>query len=176
MGKDKGLLTYYSTPQLEHLTQLLKPFCDQTYVSAKHKSDYPDFSIIEDQYTINSPLNGILSALTSYRANAWLVIACDMPFIDAISIEYLIKYRSIENLVACYQNDEQQPEPLFCIWEPQAFTPLYDFQAVGELSPRKFLSSNVVSLIDLLDPKVLTNVNTLEEFDKYQFLKPKSFH
>ena len=165
MGKDKALLNYHGTSQLAHLTILLKPFCDRVYVSAKYITEYPNHNIIEDQYHMDSPLNGILSALTSYPENAWLVIACDMPFIDTQSIEFLMSYRSLDKLATCYINQKNIIEPLFSIWEPDAQEQLQSFQSNDGLSPRKFLIDNHVNLVKPLDHKVLMNVNTLEEFE-----------
>lgn len=166
MGRDKGLLTYHKTSQIAHLTTLLNSYCEQVFISAKRKTDYPDFPVIADQYSIESPLNGILSALILHQKNAWLIIACDMPFIDAESIEYLIKNRLSGKLATCYQNKLDQTEPLFCIWEPQSLPLLSNFQLKDELSPKKFLNANNSTLIHPLDFKVLTNVNTLERYKK----------
>jgi molybdopterin-guanine dinucleotide biosynthesis protein A len=168
MGKDKGMLSYHGIPQLAHLIQLLKPYCEQVFVSAKTMADYPNYHVIEDKYDINSPLNGILSAINTYPNKGWIVVACDMPLISAKSIQHLIGHRESTNLATCYTNEESLIEPLFCIWEPHAFESLMVFHNNGELSPRKFLSSNLVSVIIPNDYSVLTNVNSIAHYEKFK--------
>jgi len=166
IGKDKALLSYHGIPQLAYLTNLLKPFCEQVFVSAKHKTDYPNYPVIEDKYEINSPLNGILSAITTVPKNGWIVVACDMPLINEKSIQHLIGHRSADKLATCYTNEENLIEPLFSIWESHSHESLLKFQNNWGMSPGKFLAANNVNLVKPLDYKVLTNVNTLEEFKK----------
>jgi len=167
MGKDKAQLSYHGIPQLEHLSNLLTSFCDQIFVSAKHKTDYPSYPVIEDKYEINSPLNGILSAIIQYPKYGWIVVACDMPLIKGKSIQYLIDHRAVNKLATCYINEEGMIEPLFSIWEPHSYESLLKFQNNGGMSPRKFLAANNVNLVKPLDYNVLMNVNSLEDFEKY---------
>ncbi len=164
MGKDKGLITYHKLPQISHLTNLLTPFCNEVFISAKYKTDYPSHQVIEDQYDFESPLNGIISALVQYPESAWLVIACDMPLIDTESIEYLIKHRTHGSTAVCYQNQESEVEPLFSIWEPHSLLPLQNFQIKGGQSPKKFLATHNVNLVSPVDYMILMNINTTEEF------------
>jgi len=167
MGKNKALLSYHGIPQLAYLTDLLKPFCDQAFVSAKHKTHYPSYPVIEDNYRIDSPLNGILSSISTYPKNGWIVVACDMPLINEKSIQYLIDHRAVDKLATCYINEEGMIEPLFSIWEPHSYESLLKFQNNGGMSPRKFLAANNVNLVKPLDYNVLMNVNSLEDFEKY---------
>ncbi len=166
MGKDKALISYHGISQLEYLTDLLNPYCEQVFVSSKGEDDYANHPVIEDRFDVESPLNGILSALIKYPENAWLVLACDMPFIDAQSIEHLISCRSLDKLAVCYTNNANLIEPLLSIWEPNSIEALKIFQNSGELSPRKFLTANKVNLVRPNDFRILTNVNTIEEFEQ----------
>ncbi|MDH5365595.1 MAG: molybdenum cofactor guanylyltransferase [Cyclobacteriaceae bacterium] len=166
MGSDKAFLNYHGTPQIEHITTLLAKFCNKVYVSAKHKTDYPNYQVIEDVFPFESPLNGILSAFNHTPNQAWLVVACDMPFIDGRSIEHLLTHRKPNKLATCYKNKSEKPEPLFCVWETSCYPELVVFQQAGNFSPRSFLMSNDVQMIPSGNNKVLLNVNTLTEFNE----------
>ena len=167
MGTDKALIQYHGIPQLEFVYHLLSNHCDRVFVSAKQQDDYVGYPIIPDAHNFDSPLNGILSALERYPDKTWLVLACDMPFVDTASIEDLISNRDTSKIAACYLNEEQIIEPLFSIWEPSAKGPLLTFQKSGKTSPNEFLSYQNVELITTLDPIALVNVNTKEEYSKY---------
>lgn len=166
MGRDKALLNYHGKPQIEYITELLALFCSEVVVSAKQQQLYSNFYVIEDQYDFESPLNGILSAF-NYDANkAWLVVACDMPFIDNDGIAYLMAQRDKEQIATCYQNAEQQPEPLFSIYESTCFPLLTEFYKTGNYSPRFFLKNNDVQLVTPKNYNILRNVNSTDEFDR----------
>lgn len=166
MGSNKAFLNYHGTTQIEHITTLLAKFCNKVYVSAKHKTDYSNYQVIEDKFSFESPLNGILSAFNHSPNQSWLVVACDMPFIDEQNIEHLLTHRKPEKLATCYKNKTEKPEPLFCVWEANCYPKLVVFQQTGNFSPRSFLMSNAVQMISPENNKVLLNVNTLEEYNK----------
>ena len=139
MGQDKALIKFKDQNQLSELVELLGCHVFKVFVSAKKKSDYPRSEIIEDSCSIPGPLNGILSASKKFPKNAWLVLACDMPFINHASIQKLISNRDTKKNVTCYQNKSGQPEPLFAIYEPKALTGLLNFVAEGNFSPRDYI-------------------------------------
>ena len=167
MGTDKALIEYHGIPQLEFAYHLLSNHCERVFVSSKGIDDYVGYPIIQDAHNFDSPLNGILSALTQHPGKTWLVLACDMPFVDTASVEDLISNRDTSKIAACYLNEEGIIEPLFSIWEPSAVEPLKQFQQSGKTSPKEFLKNHDVELITTLDPIALVNVNTKEEYAKY---------
>lgn len=167
MGTDKALIEYHGIPQIEFVYHLLSNHCERVFISSKQHDDYLGYPIIQDAFDFDSPLNGILSALVQHPGKTWLVLACDMPFADTANIEHLISHRDTSKVAACYLNDEDIVEPLFSLWESTAAQPLLDFQKSGKISPKEFLRSNDVELITTLDPIALINVNTKEEYARY---------
>ncbi len=107
---------------------------------------------------------GILSALETHPQVAWLVLACDLPFVDAATLRYLIANREPQRVGTAFRSSHDGlPEPLCAIFEPRALAALRDFAAQGQHCPRKFLSRSQAHLLDLPDPRALDNVNTAEE-------------
>ena len=164
MGQDKSQLTYHGKPQREHLTDLLKPYCNQVYwsVNAHQATALPHFEqlCIVDAFDWPGPLNGILSALRLNPAVTWLVVACDMPLLTARSFDALTNRRNMAKLATVfYDSDGRLPEPLLGIYEP-AFAPIIDRAvANGQYSPRQLLMVNDIQLVTAPDIRELTNVN-----------------
>ena len=167
MGKDKSLINYHGKAQRDFLAELLKPFCDQVFISSPKNSKVSETNI-PDHFDLDSPLNGILSAFHFEPLVTWLTVPVDMPNIDAKAIEYLIKHRDEHKTATCFLDSEgQDPEPLFTIWEAKSKPMLFDFYNSGQASPKKFLIENDVCLVKAPNVSWLTNINTEEELQAY---------
>ena len=162
MGRDKSQIVFHELPQRHHLFNLLKPFCNKVYLSCKSATNIPhDLNPLPDQFDIDSPLNGILTAFVHDPDAAWLAIAVDMPFVDTVTLETLIQNRKPDKVASCFfDSDGAKPEPLLTIWEPRAFPLLREFQKRGAISPRRFLMENDIHLLSVPDKRALVNVNT----------------
>lgn len=161
MGTDKSLLHYHGLPQREFLFQLLKKYCDAVFLSCRKEQHVPaNLNPLFDTLELAGPLNGILSAF-QYKNTSWLVIAIDMPFVDDPAIETLFINRDRTKIATCYFNREtRQPEPLLTIWESGAYAHLVAFVQNGNVSPREFLKTHPVNMINPPDDRILMNVNS----------------
>jgi molybdopterin-guanine dinucleotide biosynthesis protein A len=113
------------------------------------------------------PYGGILSAFMSDPEAAWLVVACDLPLIDASSINQLIEQRNPSRYATAFQSPKNEfPEPLITIWEPKSYMRLLEFMALGYSCPRKVLINSDVELLQAKDPMTLMNVNTPEDLEQ----------
>jgi molybdenum cofactor guanylyltransferase len=170
MGFDKGLIDYHGKPQRDYLRDLLGKYCDQVFTSCKKINDLPISSNpISDAFQIDSPLNGILSALQFNKTAAWLTVPVDMPMIDGSIIQYLLNHRDQSKTATCFfDSDGKNPEPLFTIWEPSAYEDLQQFYAEGKISPRDFLKQANVHIISVPDARSLININSEEEWEQFK--------
>lgn len=160
MGRDKGTIVVHGKPQREYLLEELNAICEKAFVSTKKAG----VGCIVDAFDIDSPLNGILSALNSAPNKSWLVVAVDMPYVDRNAFQFLINLRDPAKLATCFYNTQTSlPEPLLAIWEPSAFVPLKRFADEGHISPRDFLSLNDIRVVDPPDSKVFYNMNRPED-------------
>ncbi|HLT75696.1 MAG TPA: molybdenum cofactor guanylyltransferase [Ohtaekwangia sp.] len=168
MGMNKGQVVFHSRPQQEFLFDLLGDFCDLTYISCKTGNDIsPNLNPLPDQFDLNTPLNGILTAFEKNNNVAWLTIPVDMPLIDKASINFLLTNRDKSKLATCfYDSDGNDPEPLFCLWESSAYPALQTFYKSGGISPRKFLQTHDVKLLRSPAP-IHLNINTPEELGEF---------
>jgi molybdopterin-guanine dinucleotide biosynthesis protein A len=166
MGTDKSQLLYHGKPQWQYLYDLLLLFCKDIFLSCREnqKEAFVNEKVLIDPYEIG-PIGGILSAFEQDSNEPWLVVACDMPFVNEKSIEFLLQNRKTEQIATSFQNPETQlPEPLLTIWEPSAYPLLIEAHKKGQRSPLRILKHSDVNLIKCPQPDWLKNVNTAEEY------------
>ena len=165
MKTDKSVLVYNGLPQRDFLYDLLKPYCEQVFLSCREDqlSELTNFKTITDQYQNAGPLGAILTAFEKNTDSAWLVMACDMPFVNDKAVEFLIKHRNQTKNATAFQNPESQClEPLFTIWEPSAYIFLKNAFEREQRSPMKILQQLDCETIIPVDDKWLVNVNSSE--------------
>lgn len=169
MGTDKGLLTYHEKPQRETLYHLLSGFCSETWFSCRPDQATELSEIggsLPDTFTGLGPMGAILSAFREKPDAAWLVVAVDLPLLDAETLALLIENRDPSKMATAFNSPVNAfPEPLVAIWEPRAYPILLQFLAQGYSCPRKALINSEVKLLDAPNPDALLNINTPEERD-----------
>jgi molybdopterin-guanine dinucleotide biosynthesis protein A len=165
MGTDKSLLEYHGKPQREFLFDLLTPIVDTVYTSCRKEQHVPpELNPLCDAFGVDGPLNGILSAFAFRPDDSWLIIAVDMPYVDAHTLSLLLSARDETKMATCFFNpDTQLPEPLLTLWEKTAWHSLKAFADAGNVSPREFLRTHPVNMIDPPDRRTLENFNYPKE-------------
>ncbi len=169
MHHDKAALQYRGGSQLEHAMELLRPYVARSFVSVRRDQvDDPvrsRFAQIVDTREGLGPIAGILAAQTEHPEVAWLVLACDLPFLEAATLEHLVRSRRPERQATAYRSSYNgQPEPLCAIYEPSTRAAIASYVTSGRDCPRKFLRQADTELLDQPDPRALDNVNTPEEY------------
>ena len=98
---------------------------------------------------------------------AWLVVACDLPFLDHKTLNQLVANRDTKTIATCYESaSDHLPEPLCTVWEPHAQTILQNYLAKGVRCPRKVLINIQPKMLQLPKKDALQNVNHKEEYSK----------
>lgn len=171
MGLDKGTVQWYGKEQRYHMADLLKGFCDEVFISCRDDKQAQEidgqYTTITDTFTGLGPYGAILSAFRENPNAAWLVIACDLPLVDAELLQHITANRSVKHIATAYHSDVTNfPEPLITIWEPKAYPALLQFLAQGYSCPRKVLINSEINLLEVPDTEALANVNTPEEMDR----------
>jgi molybdopterin-guanine dinucleotide biosynthesis protein A len=168
MGRDKALLERDGRSQLAYIVDLLDQYVDRVFVSTRaDQRDDPErsrFDRIVDRYEALGPLAGILSAMDTYPAADWLVVACDLPNIDGDTFTHLLANRSSEKPFTAYvSGHDGLPEPLCTIWRAGTDDIIRSFVDEGVDCPRKILIRSDTHLLEQLDPRWLDNVNTPDD-------------
>ena len=169
MGQDKAALEYSGKAQLERAFGLLDKVVTQTFVSvrpdqAQDRLRARFLQIVDTADDVAGPAAGIRAAQLAYPHVAWLVLACDLPFLDMATLQHLIARRDPARLATAFRSSHDGlPEPLCAIYEPAAAAAMADFLATGRNCPRKLLINSDTLLLDQPTRKALDNVNTPQE-------------
>ncbi|MFO1468950.1 MAG: NTP transferase domain-containing protein [Steroidobacteraceae bacterium] len=177
MKRDKAGLEYEGRDQLSRAVELLGRHVQTVSISVRSSQSQDPlrgrWPMIVDSVEGEGPLVGICSALAANPAAAWLVIACDLPFLSDATLAALIARRDPQAVATVYRSSHDGlPEPLCAIWEPSAAPLLAQYHAEGGRCPRKFLIRRNAPLLELPDPRALDNVNTPQEYDSARHALP----
>jgi len=171
MKTDKSALTYFDKKQVDVGMELLSEFCSQTYLSCRKdqstKHHIRQYEKIYDQEPfINiGPLGGLLSAMILYPQKSWLVLACDLPFVDSDLLMHLLKLRDQSKIASAFVSSlDALPEPLCAVYESDSFKEIKKYFDKDGRCPRKFLIQSDSHLIKLPNVNALANINTHQEF------------
>ena len=175
MKRDKATLAYHGgKTQLEWAMELLQPHVERAFVSVRPGQADPiraRFEQIVDTREGLGPIAGIMAAQARYPDVAWLVLACDLPFIEAATLDYLLAARDPTRLATAFRSGHPNnpkhnglPEPLCAIYEPSSREAILAHVAAGKDCPRKFLINADTKLLDQPNPRALDNVNTPDEY------------
>ncbi|MBT4760663.1 MAG: bifunctional molybdenum cofactor guanylyltransferase MobA/molybdopterin-guanine dinucleotide biosynthesis adaptor protein MobB [Bdellovibrionaceae bacterium] len=172
MKKDKALLNYNGQAQALEVYNLLSEFCGNTFISARkdqwNDTKFNDYPQITDRFLNMGPAGGILSAQWEHPKASFLVVACDLPFLEINTINNLLSNRNPFKLATCYlsQHFKGMPEPLCSVYEPKSFHRIMNFMGLGYTCPRKALINSPVKSLELLESNALENVNYPAEFEQ----------
>lgn len=170
MGQDKSVLEYFGRPHQDVLYEIVDAICDRTFLSVRKDQHDPKFQgeFILDKDQFRGPFNGLLSAHKRYPEVAWLVVACDLPFIDEGTLKQLVNSRNPALMAtAMATHATGLPEPLIAIWEPRALEAALSYLPNAESScPRKFLLQHEIKLVRPVSDDILINANKPEDLEK----------
>lgn len=168
MGQDKARLMRDGQSQLAYTVQLLENFVDRVFVSTRadqrDEAERKQFEQIIDRYQDIGPVAGILSAMEEFPEMDWLVVACDLPNIDAQTLSQLLLNRSGEKpFTAFTSSHDGLPEPLCAVYSSGSAGIVRRFVADNVVCPRKILIRSDTLLLEQVNPHALDNVNTPDD-------------
>lgn len=167
MGEDKSQIEYHGKPQEVFAADICDELGLETFISKSHsfaEDNIDGYPVLKDRLVDMGPFGAILSAMMSDPDAAWLVLACDLPYITKEHISTLIDHRSPSQQSTAYKLvDQPFPEPLIAIYEPNIYQRMLRFLSLGYACPRKVLINSDVHNVDLKQVEVAYNANTTEE-------------
>jgi molybdenum cofactor guanylyltransferase len=169
MRRDKAVLQYRGESQLDRAFELASRHLSNVFVSVRAEQTADPARaqrpMIVDCIAGEGPIVGIRSAFAAFPDVAWLVLACDLPYLSDTALIQLLRERDMNGLATAYRSTHDGlPEPLCAIWEPAAGPALASYQKDGGRCPRKFLIRHAARLLEPQDRRALDNVNTPEEY------------
>ena len=168
MGEDKSQLVYHAGKSQElYIAQMCQDLGLDVYLSKAYDFEADTVNgipVIKDRLLQMGPFGAILSAMMQEPDTAWLVLACDLPFLNQDLLQKLIQQRNAGLFATAVKSAAKPfPEPLVTIYEPRAYLRLLSFLSLGYACPRKVLINSDIHILELKDDKVIENVNTPEE-------------
>jgi molybdopterin-guanine dinucleotide biosynthesis protein A len=180
LGRDKGLIKWQSKEQRYQIADILKAQCAEVFISCRADQQakiLEGYESLLDTFLDLGPYGGILSALRAQPDRAWLVVACDLPLLDADTIQFLIANRNRKTIATTFKSPHDGlPEPLITIWEPESYPVLLSFLAKQYSCPRKVLLNSETTLLEPPNPDALMNVNTPEDAAKAEAILRQRVH
>jgi molybdopterin-guanine dinucleotide biosynthesis protein A len=186
-GRDKALVRFGATPLLLQIVQLAQTCASEVTVVAGAQK-YGDLDgklqIIEDRWPGEGPLGGIITALqhtaATDRSVEWnLILGCDMPFLTAEWLQFLVTYarESNKEIQVILPHSAHGPEPLCACYRTSAADALKHVfdrgvrkvtQALKEVR-REVLDESVWKRFDSAG-RLFWNMNTPADFEEAQRL------
>ena len=177
-GNVKGLLKIKNSTFLEKIQETLNDFSsiylsinDKFSKEQKQNFENMGFKIIEDIYKEIGPLGGIYSSLLNCKEEYLFITACDMPFITKNSIEVLCNKVDKNTDGVVFYDKNNKLYPLGAIYSKNVL-PIIEEMIEKKYYKLSYLieKSNFVKInIKKTDIplKVLSNINTLQEYDLF---------
>lgn len=178
MGRPKALLEVHGKPLARIVASALAPRVSSiAWVGAHSGLDTAPWSqglgigtsICPDRPSVAGPLAGLL-ALFDLEPDAWWVVAaCDLPWIDAVAVGWLLEQRD-SAAAAVLPEALGRVQPLFALYGPASRGLLEAQATTGDHSPRRLAGRPGVVCPRV--PAALeahwTNVNTPEDFRTFE--------
>lgn len=141
MGSDKGLLKLHASTWAQTAVDKIAAVNLQYVLSvnAQQQEAYEIFFdkklLVQDEPLIDlkGPLCGVLSVHLQYPQEDLLVLACDMPLMEAGLLNELIAFYRKQQPAACLFNNDGAPEPLCAIYTAAALLHIHQLHLSGKL-------------------------------------------
>lgn len=172
MGKAKALLEFDGEPLIAHLARGLKALFDEIIIVAAPGQELPplEATLARDEVAYQGPVGGMAYGLKAASGEICFVTSCDVAFLNAPLISYLVAQTPSHDVVVPYW--EERFQPLHAVYR-RSVLPLLE----GQLERRElrpiYLFDKVRTLkigadeIRRLDPDGLSflNMNTPADYE-----------
>jgi molybdopterin-guanine dinucleotide biosynthesis protein A len=176
MGQDKALLPFLGTTLLERVKMRVEPLGEELFVTTNQLERYQDIGVplYQDVLPGKGALGGLFTALSSAQHPFLIVVACDMPFVNADILTVTYDRLQSQNADVAVPHSEKGYEPFHAVYRRETCLPAV--QLALESGERRliswFPSVNVVQISDddlrQYDPFQVAfwNVNTADDLQR----------
>lgn len=172
MGQNKALMPLGGERLVDRVVRTLRASCAELLMVTNSPAVYAGVGIrmVGDVWPGKGSLGGIYSAIYHATTPYVLVVACDMPFLQAATLTYLIEQIGDHDVVIPDVLGEQQP--LHAIYARTCLAPIRRRLEAGRLKIVGFLPAVRVRTVTAeelqpFDPELraFQNLNTPDEFE-----------
>jgi len=171
MGRNKALMTLAGQRLVDRAMTVLSSVLDDLLMVTNSPELYADLGVrmVPDVVAGKGALGGIHSALHHAAAPHCLVVACDMPFLNADFLRYIVDQRAAYDVVVPIADG--RPQPLHAVYGKACLQPIArrlesDRLHVVGFFPDVRVREVTAQELAAFDPEGLSfrNLNTPEEF------------
>jgi molybdopterin-guanine dinucleotide biosynthesis protein A len=175
-GRNKATLRVGDRRIVDRQLALLRTIADPVFIVSNRRDDFAelDVEVEPDALPYTGALSGIYTAIIRSPRVRTLIVACDMPFLDAPFLRRLVQPSQAELVIP---RSPRGYEPLCAVWSSAAAPAVRRRLERGELKAARMVEDLRVEEIgpDVLasyDPqgRLFLNVNTPHEYDEAQAL------
>ena len=116
MGADKAFLQLNGHTLLERALQTVSAVASAVWILGGREKFGGFGNVIEDEFPDHGPLGGIHAALRASHADLNLILAVDMPFVDARFLEYLVQRAGAKAAVVTIPRVAGRWQPLCAVY------------------------------------------------------------
>lgn len=159
----------------EKATKFLSKFCKKVFLSSRADLDMSSLPTIKGTERINDehiqlgPVGGLATLMGQFPNKAWMITACDMPFLKEDDFETIFQERDPLRYGTCYvQKGRFGYEPMCAIYEPKFIVPLFEAMSRRELSMSRIIEALPFKKLKIeeADRSKFMNINTTEDYEK----------
>lgn len=168
---NKALLYKDSLPLFVWWTKLFTLMGIQNFISCRENqvSEFPNVQHILDSGKSEGPLSGILSAFDYDKSCSWIIVACDLVYMEEKHINQLLLADSEEYAFIAFKNiDQDLPYSLCTIYKPAIYHTLLEEFTHGKKSPLHTLQKSAGKIIQPDSHTILRSINTPDDLSAWQ--------
>ena len=183
MGREKALIELAGEPMALRLANLLEPLAEQvTLIGAAARFVELPLRVVPDDEPGLGPLGGIATALRVSRQEWNLVLGCDLPFLTAEWLQYLIGRAASAADAVLPVGERGHFEPLCAMYRRSCGAPIAAALGRGVRKVTDGLAGLRVEPIPVADWKpfdfegrLFKNMNTPEEYEEARAVLEKHY-
>ncbi len=178
MGQDKAFLPVGGRPVIERVIAAAAPLTDDLFIGANAPDKFAPYGlrVVPDVYPDKAALGGIYSVIQAARHPHVLVVACDLPFLNASLLQHLIGLAPTADVVIPLIQPPQ-PETLHAVYSRNCLQPIQKRLVAGQLRVIGFFEEVSVRYVERaevaqFDPEFhsFINMNTPADWQRVQEL------
>ena len=168
MGTDKARIELEGRSLLERARDAVRAATDRVVLATGAEERYADLGapIALDEPGTTGAAAGVIAGLREADADRALVVACDMPRLDADVLRALVDEALTNELDACFLVSERGREPLCAVYARRVADAMRAAQSRGDRRVVAFLDEDVTPawrVGEVRAPDCARNLNTPED-------------
>ncbi|MBT3207716.1 MAG: molybdenum cofactor guanylyltransferase [Bacteroidetes bacterium] len=171
MGENKALINFNGKRIIDHVYGTISSFCEEIIISTNsHDFDFLQARIVADEIKNIGPIAGIYSALKKSSNKLNIIVSCDMPYISADLLKYLIT--SSENYEIAIPKHDGINEPITGKFLKHTYKFFENAINDGIHSPPKVICNSklkevsITPDLDFYSEKLFVNINDKKDLSK----------